>query len=114
MPRKTRKDAPGALYHIIFRSIERRKIFRDNKDRDNFLDRLGNVLSDSGTPCYAWALIPNHVHLLLKTGDTPLSTVMQRILTAVISVTATFFRIATSLFYARKMRTCWNWYGIYT
>ena len=72
MPRKVRIDAPGALHHIIFRGIERRKIFQDNKDRDNFLDRLGNVLSDSGTPCYAWALIPNHVHLLLKTGDTPL------------------------------------------
>ena len=81
MPRKARIDAPGALHHIIFRGIERRKIFRDNKDRDNFLDRLGNVLSDSKTPCYAWALIPNHVHLLLKTGNTPLSTVMQRILT---------------------------------
>ena len=59
MPRKARIDAPGALHHIIFRGIERRKIFRDNKHRDNFLDRLGNVLSDSGTPCYAWALIPN-------------------------------------------------------
>ena len=59
MPRKARIDAPGALHHIIFRGIERRKIFRDNKDRDNFLDRLGNVLSDSGTPCYAWSLIPN-------------------------------------------------------
>jgi REP element-mobilizing transposase RayT len=47
MPRKARIDAPGALHHIIFRGIERRKIFRDNKDRDNFLDRLGNVLSDS-------------------------------------------------------------------
>jgi putative transposase len=81
MPRKARIDAPGALHHIIFRGIERREIFRDNKDRDNFLNRLGNVLSDSGTPCYAWALIPNHVHLLLKTGNTPLSTVMQRILT---------------------------------
>ena len=76
MPRKARIDAPGALHHIIFRGIERRKIFRDNKDRDNFLDRLGNVLSDTGTPCYAWALIPNHAHLLLKTGNTPLSTVM--------------------------------------
>jgi len=81
MPRKARINAPGALHHIIFRGIERRKIFRDNKDRDNFLDRLGNVLSDTDTPCYAWALIPNRVHLLLKTGNTPLSTVMQRILT---------------------------------
>ena len=55
--------------------------FRDNKDRDNFLDRLGNVLYDTGTPCYAWALIPNHAHLLLKTGNTPISTIMQRALT---------------------------------
>lgn len=81
MPRKARIDAPGALHHIIFRGIERRKIFRDNKDRDNFLDRLEYVLTDTQTPCYAWALIPNHVHLLLKTGSTHLSTVMQRILT---------------------------------
>ncbi len=49
MPRKARIDAPGALHHIIIRGIERRKIFRDNKDRDNFLDRLGNVLSDIGS-----------------------------------------------------------------
>ena len=81
MPRKVRIDAPGALHHIIIRGIERRKIFRDNKDRDNFLDRLGNVLSDTGTPCYAWALIPNHAHFLLKTGNTPISTIMQRVLT---------------------------------
>jgi len=81
MPRKARIDADGALHHIIFRGIERRKIFRDNKDRDNFLDRLGTVLSETGTPCYAWALIPNHVHLLLKTGYTPISTVMRRLLT---------------------------------
>lgn len=33
MPRKARIDAPGALHHVIFRGIERRKIFRDNKDR---------------------------------------------------------------------------------
>lgn len=72
---------PGALHHIIFRGLERRKIFRDNQDRNNFVDRLGNVLSDTSTPCYAWALIPNHAHLLLKTGNTPISTIMQRLLT---------------------------------
>ena len=81
MPRKARIDAPGALHHIIFRGIERRKIFRDNKDRDNFVARLGVVLSETGTPCYAWALIPNHAHLLVKTGNTSISTVMRRLLT---------------------------------
>ncbi len=69
MPRKARIDAPGALHHIIFRGIERRKIFRDNKDMGNFLDRFGTILSETGTPCYAWALIPSHVHLLLKSGN---------------------------------------------
>ena len=51
MPRKARADASGALYHIIFRGVERQKIFRNNKDRDIFPDRLGNVLSETGTPC---------------------------------------------------------------
>jgi putative transposase len=81
MPRKARIDAPGALHHIIVRGIERRKIFKDNTDRNNFLDRLGKVLSETGTKCFAWALIPNHFHLLLRTGACPLSTVMRRLLT---------------------------------
>lgn len=81
MPRKARIDAPGALHHIIVRGIERRKIFYDDEDRNNFLERLGAVLIETGTPCFAWALIPNHAHLLLKTGTTPIATVMRRLLT---------------------------------
>ena len=81
MPRKARIDAPGALHHIIVRGIERRKIFEDDTDRVNFLNRLGKVLSETGTKCFAWALIPNHFHLLLRTGACPLSTVMRRLLT---------------------------------
>ncbi len=81
MPRRARIDAPGALHHIIVRGIERRQIFGDDTDRRNFLDRLGKVLSDTDTRCFAWAIIPNHFHLLLRTGGCPLSTVMQRLLT---------------------------------
>jgi len=81
MPRKARIDAPGALHHIIVRGIERRKIFLDDTDRNSFLDRLGTTLKNTTTPCFAWALIPNHAHLLLRTGLTPLSTVMRRLLT---------------------------------
>ena len=81
MPRQTRIDAPGALHHIIVRGIERRPIFRDDRDRDHFIERLAGILTETGTPCYAWALIPNHVHLLLKTGLTPIATVMRRLLT---------------------------------
>ena len=66
MPRKARIDAPGALHHIIARGIERCKIFKDDADRQNFIERLGDILSDSQSPCYAWALIANHFHLLLN------------------------------------------------
>jgi REP element-mobilizing transposase RayT len=81
MPRQARIDAPGALHHIICRGIERKRIFRDNKDRDSFLSRLGGILQDTSTQCFAWALIPNHFHLLLKTGDMPITEVMRRLLT---------------------------------
>jgi len=81
MPRKARIDAPGALQHIIIRGIEKKPIFRDDWDRDRFLDRLGRLLFTTSTPCYAWALMPNHVHLLLRTGLTPLAKVMKRLLT---------------------------------
>jgi REP element-mobilizing transposase RayT len=81
MPRKSRIDAPGALHHIIARGIDRKAIFRDDRDRGDFLERLGTNLKESRTPCYAWALLPNHFHLLLRTGATPVSTVMRRVLT---------------------------------
>lgn len=81
MPRKSRIDAPGALHHIIARGIDRGKIFQDPADKNNFLDRLGDILIDTETPCYAWALIPNHFHLLLRTGSVPIATVMRRLLT---------------------------------
>ena len=73
--------AAGALHHIIVRGIERRKIFWDDEDRDAFLKRLGQVLTETQTDCFAWALIPNHAHMLLRTGLTPISVVMRRLLT---------------------------------
>jgi REP element-mobilizing transposase RayT len=65
----------------MVRGIERRKIFRDNKDKDNFVERLSNIIKDTYTSCYAWSLLSNHVHLFLRTGDHPIATVMQRLLT---------------------------------
>ncbi len=46
-----------------------------------FLERLGHLLTDSATRCYAWALMQNLVHLRLRTGMAPISTVMRRRLT---------------------------------
>jgi hypothetical protein len=57
MPRQARIDAPGALHHIIIRGIDRTTIFKDDKNRENFLERLSRHLSESQTPCYACALL---------------------------------------------------------
>ncbi|MEA1949512.1 MAG: hypothetical protein U9N83_19720 [Thermodesulfobacteriota bacterium] len=56
MPRQARIDAPGAFHHIICRGIERRNIFKNNTDRNQFLDRLGSVLQKTSTPCHGWEL----------------------------------------------------------
>jgi len=81
MPRQARLDAPGVLHHIMIRGIEGRNIFRNLKDRKDFLDRLEKLLPMTETVCYAWAFIPNHAHFLFRTGLAPLSSVMRRLLT---------------------------------
>jgi len=81
MPRRSRIDAAGALHHVMVRGIERGKIFRGDEDRNHFLEQLGGILEETNTRCYAWALIPNHFQLLLRTGSVPISTVMRRLLT---------------------------------
>jgi len=62
MPRKSRVDAPGAVHHIIIRGIEEHSIFRDDVDRNWFVDKLSATLKDTGTACYAWVLMRNHVY----------------------------------------------------
>lgn len=41
----------------------------------------GGIIHETHTICYAWALIPNHFHLLLRTGQVPIATFMMRLLT---------------------------------
>lgn len=59
------------MHHIIIRGIERKKIFQDDRDRGGFLNRLGEIVTESATSCYTWVLMPNHAHLLLRTGTVP-------------------------------------------
>lgn len=81
MPRQPRLDIPDLVHHVIVRGIKGDKIFRDNGDRQNFVQRFHNLLKETGTVCYAWALIPNHFHLLLRPQKVPLSNFMRRLLT---------------------------------
>jgi hypothetical protein len=79
MPRQARTDAPGAVHHIIPRRIEWRKIFLDDRDRNDFVKWLGDLVVETQTQCYACMLIPNHFHLLFKTGRVPLATVIHAV-----------------------------------
>jgi len=81
MPRQARLDAPGTLHHVIVRGIERRRIVDDRWDRRNFVSRLGQVASDTETAIYAWALMTNHAHILLRSSQVGLSRFMRRFLT---------------------------------
>jgi REP element-mobilizing transposase RayT len=79
MPRTARRDAPGAVQHVMVRGIERREIFVDDADRADFVARLEAILPESDLVAYAWSLMPNHVHLVVRTGQQPLARAMLRL-----------------------------------
>ena len=69
MPRQARLDAPGTLHHVIIGRIEKRKIVDDKNDQNRFVERMGQIALDTDTTIYAWALMTNHAHILLKSGQ---------------------------------------------
>jgi putative transposase len=81
MPRAPRIEIAGVLHHVIVRGIERRDIFLDDQDRQSFMDRFCSLLEAMGMECFAWALMSNHVHLLLRPKENNLAHFMRRLLT---------------------------------
>ena len=77
MARRPRVFAPGLLYHVIVRGNQRRKTFRSEDDYKAYLDRLEHYRAKFRLRIYAYCLMPNHAHLLLETGATPLAKFMQ-------------------------------------
>ncbi|MHB8157219.1 MAG: REP-associated tyrosine transposase [Desulfocucumaceae bacterium] len=79
MPRKARKKSESGVYHIIMRGINRQSIFEDEEDFVKFFQTIQHYKEQSGYEIYAYCLMGNHVHLLLKMGQEPLEQVMRRI-----------------------------------
>ena len=67
----------GAVYHVTSRGNARETIFRDDVDRDRFLEILGDVVARYGWICHAYCLMTNHYHLLIETPGANLSHGMQ-------------------------------------
>ncbi len=81
MPRQPRLDSPGLLHHVIFRGIEKCVIVKDDTDRLDFVARLNRLATECNIAVYAWALMDNHVHLLLRSNNYGLARFMRRLLT---------------------------------
>ncbi|MFV2032038.1 MAG: transposase, partial [Gammaproteobacteria bacterium] len=78
MARPLRLEFPGALYHITSRGDRREDIYEDDTDRDRFLEIFASVITRFNWTCYAYCLMDNHYHLLLKTPDGNLSKGMRQ------------------------------------
>ena len=77
MSRKPRIFVPGAVHHVMARGIDGKDIFSDEEDRQRFLLYLSSGIFRSGYRCYAWALMSNHYHLLLRASEIPLWRLMR-------------------------------------
>lgn len=80
MARKPRVHFAGALYHVMCRGNQGQSIFKDDQDRQRYVDLLRESQRRFGYRLYAYVLMANHVHHLTEIGQTPLSKVMQNIL----------------------------------
>ena len=93
MPRQKRLNLPGGVYHVLTRGIERRRLFRDSNDYNEFLRRFELGLEKTGAQCFAWALMPNHVHLMIRLNERPLSDLMRGLLSGYASYFNCLFQI---------------------
>jgi REP element-mobilizing transposase RayT len=80
MPRQARIDSPGLLHHLISRGLERREIFRTFEDYRDFMDRIEISPQKSPNQILAWALMPNHFHLLIRSGKGGMTSFMRRLM----------------------------------
>jgi len=81
LPRQARLDSLGTLHHVMLRGIEGRLIVEGKYDRSDFVRRMGDLAQETSTKIFAWVLMDNHAHILLKSGPDGLSTYMRRFLT---------------------------------
>lgn len=79
MPRRARKQSETSIYHVMLRGIDRQLIFEDSEDYIRFLDIVEECREVCNFQLYAYCLMGNHVHLLLKVQDEGLETIFKRI-----------------------------------
>ena len=71
MARTLRQMSASSCYHIMIRGINKSNLFEDDEDRTRFLTTLKRFCKELDAQLYAWCLMSNHVHLLLRIEDSP-------------------------------------------
>lgn len=79
MPRHARILSKTGIYHVMVRGNEKKNIFFDDADREKFLDILYENKKEGEYQLFAYCLMPNHFHLLIKEEKDPLARTMKRI-----------------------------------
>ena len=79
MPRQARKKSESGIYHAMLRGINQQQIFEDAEDCDKFIQILQECKAISGFKLFAYCLMGNHIHLLIKPEDEPIEQVFKRI-----------------------------------
>ena len=80
MPRPLRPTGDRLVYHVINRGNNRAAVFHQPGDYAAFLDALRDLKRNRPFELLGYCLMPNHVHLLVRTLETPLSRLMQSLL----------------------------------
>lgn len=79
MPRTARKRSETGIYHVMLRGADRRILFSDDEDCQKFLEAMDRAKTASGFRLYAYCLMGNHVHLLMKEEKEPLESIFKRL-----------------------------------
>ena len=79
MPRAPRIKSQSGIYHIMLRGINQQVIFEDDEDYLKFIDTLINYKAVSGYKVFAYCLMSNHIHILLKVENEDLDLIMKRV-----------------------------------
>ncbi len=79
MPRSARERSRTGIYHVMLRGINRQTIFEDKEDAEKFLYTLEDAKKTSGFELYAYCLMTNHIHLLVKENQEDFGQSMKRI-----------------------------------
>ena len=108
MPHGPRLDAPGVLHQVKARGSARQRIFQDDADREDVVQRLARLAETGALTVYAWALLPNHFHLLVRTGRQPLARSMRSLLTGYAGAVNRRYRRSGHLLQNRYKSVVWR------